>query len=224
MGKQTPSKHAVGRFGCLRLLLQPSAWHFHGETPLAFIVQDAIVALNILCLFLNKLRSRVPLRCLPGGCSALALGNKRRLHNGHLFVPGNEAGLYPKSLPGFFVVFWAQASHRRPLPRLAARSCCSHPTGRIRWAPVRKPHVMHVFFPSLLYFLLFACLTAALALVRSWRSTSEERSGKPGPCLSVRGLHSLSGAGVQQVGFGLLFLKLHKSQQAARTEASGRLL
>lgn len=99
-------KCVVGCFGCFRLLLQPSAWHFCGETLLAFIVRDAIVALNILCLFLNKLRSRVLLRCLPGGCSAPAvLMNKRRLRNGHLFVPGNEAGLYPKSLPGFFVVF-----------------------------------------------------------------------------------------------------------------------
>lgn len=83
--------------------------------------------------------------------------------------------------------------------------------------------MVHVFFPSLLYFLLFACLTAALALARSRQSPSGEKQ-EARTSLSVQGLHSLSGVGVQQVGFGFVFLKLHKSQQEASTEASGRLL
>lgn len=49
VGKQTPFKHVVGHLDCLPLFSQPSAWHFCEETPLAFLIQDAIVAVNILC-------------------------------------------------------------------------------------------------------------------------------------------------------------------------------
>lgn len=80
---------------------------------------------------------------------------------------GMKLAFIPKAFQGVFVVCQAQASRGCPLPCLAVRSCCSHRTARIRWAPVRKLHVVHIF-PSLLSLLLFSHLIVVLALKRSW--------------------------------------------------------
>lgn len=96
------SKHVVGHLDCLPLLSQPSAWHFCGETPLAFLIQDAIVAVNILCLFLNKLWSRVLLCCLPGEAVVLWPSVTKGDSITAACLPGNEAGLYSRNLPGVF--------------------------------------------------------------------------------------------------------------------------
>lgn len=163
------SKHVVGHLDCLPLLSQPSAWHFCGETPLAFLIQDAIVAVNILCLFLNKLWSRVLLCCLPGEAVMLWPSvTKGDSITAACLCLGMKLAFIPETFQGFFVVCRDQAGHRCPLPRLAVHSCCSHRTARIRWAPVRKLHVVHIFFPPLLSFLLFPRSTAVLALMRSW--------------------------------------------------------
>lgn len=164
-------KHVVGHLDCLPLLSQPSAWHFSGETPLAFLIAHAIFAVNTLCLFLNKLQLRVLLCCLLEEAVVFWPSvTKCNSITAACLCLGMKLAFIPKTFQGFFcgLPSSGQSLLPSPLPGCALLLLpphWSHPLGSGQEA-ARGSHLLPS--PPLLSFLLFPHLIAVLALMRSW--------------------------------------------------------
>lgn len=136
VGKQTPFKACGWVLGLPSFAFSAfSTTFFCGETPLAFLILDAIVAVDILCLFLYKLQHRVLLCCLPGEAVVLWPSvTKGNSITAVCLCLGMKLAFIPKAFQGFFCGLLSSGQSWLPSP---LASCAflllpphrSHPLG-----------------------------------------------------------------------------------------------